>query len=362
MRRAGGAAPEARRGRGEHTLLRQKGGADRPNSGSPGVGLRTPFALQGTRVSTSAQAGATAHTAASSSETMAPPSVTLRNRGHQEQNCPEDGDPEVPPPLPLSVRLAGWMLGIVGALIAAGVVCILLVDGDGPGPLGNADSRGARRPPPPSAASRFWQQLWHGKPARANTTAARESLLAEAKAACAAGGARTPAHLVDVKLEIRWGFGDIQQHRTVKVVLPGRTLGSAAVAPPSVSELWRLCTFAATRRDAFNLRCARDRLFLEVGSGAASLAMAARGMLVRAETLHTEALEELQCLNGRRLCLSRLSKEREKEGRPPRNARGGANTSLSSVTKRGDDLAARYCCTQLDCAGTWESNFAQVHV
>ena len=97
--------------------------------------------------------------------------------------------------------------------------------------------------------------------------------------------------------------------------------------------------------------CARDRRFLEVGRGAASLAMAARGMLVRAETMHTEALEELQCMNGRRLCLARSNKGREKEGKTPRQAGAEANTSMPASKKRGNDLAAR-CCTQLTCART----------
>jgi hypothetical protein len=248
------------------------------------------------------------------------------------------------------------MLAAVGALIAAGVVFILM-EGDGPGPLGDAtDPRAARRPPPPTAVSRFWQQLWHGKPKSANATAARESLLAEAMAACTATGGRTPTHLVDVKLEIRWGMGDIQQHRRVEVVMPGRMLGSVAVLPPSVNELWRLCTFAATRRDAFNLRCAKDRLFLEVGGGAAGLAMAARGMLVWALTLHADALEDLQCFNGRRLCLARIDKEREKEGKPFHNLKGERSASqaqrgqanLSSpLANKGEDEAAARCSTLL---------------
>jgi len=44
------------------------------------------------------------------------------------------------------------------------------------------------------------------------------------------------------------------------------------VPPPAVSELWNLCNFEE------GLKCGRDRLFLEIGSGASLLAMAARHM------------------------------------------------------------------------------------
>ncbi len=52
------------------------------------------------------------------------------------------------------------------------------------------------------------------------------------------------------------------------------------VPPPAVSELWNLCNFAGNveMEEGLRMKCGRDRLFLEIGSGASLLAMAARHM------------------------------------------------------------------------------------
>ena len=57
-------------------------------------------------------------------------------------------------------------------------------------------------------------------------------------------------------------------------------MSGAQVPPPAVSELWNLCNFASTveMEEGFSMQCGRDRLFLEIGSGASLLAMAARHM------------------------------------------------------------------------------------
>ena len=242
---------------------------------------------------------------------MAPPAVNLRNRAAPTRDNEEGGDHASAPPSPLvSVRLAGWALGFAATLIGIGIVCVFM-EGDSPGRL---DAKVPSRTPPQSGVARFWQHLWHGKPGAkpTNITAAKASMLSLVMAAC--GAHLKPEHLVDLKLEIRWGMGDIQQHRKVQVLLPARALGSTAVPPPAVFELNNLCTMAATRLlKGLNVRCAKDRLFFEIGAGAASLAMAARGMLVLTETLPSQvnALTELQCMNGRRTCVARLLKTKQ---------------------------------------------------
>ena len=192
---------------------------------------------------------------------------------------------EVPPSRPLSVRVAGWALGTAAALIACGVVWIF-IEGDSSEHLVSArpsDQRPAavgawsgqpraKRAPPPSLFSRFWQDLWHGKPKPKTTT---NQTLAALVSSCNITHWQL-AQIADLKLEIRWGTGEIQQHRPVHIFLPVRRLGSVPVAPPAVSELWNVCTFADTHVDKLHLRCAKDKIFVEVGTGAASIAMAAR--------------------------------------------------------------------------------------
>ena len=248
---------------------------------------------------------------------------------------------------PISVRLAGWTLGISAAMIAVGVVCIFL-ENDSSGYMSSSDFGSRKQPKPPwlhvqqttgrnrpqtrlqrpSSIARFWQQLWHAKPAQ-NATAARASLLPQVLAACGANKNSPISNFIDVKLEIEWKTGDITQHRKVQMLLhsnwhestegrgnwgnsKGNTKLRTQIVPPSVRAVWCLCNFAATHTSDFaathaNLRCGKDRLFLEVGSGAAGVAMAARGMVVVVESTsrHISALKELQCTNGRRHCLAK---------------------------------------------------------
>ena len=246
-------------------------------------------------------------------------SVQLRNRADTATSASRTDDADsglgVLPRRPLSVRVAAWALALAAALIAAGVVSILAGGGSErlrdvkPAEDKALAVMSSKRAPPPSMASRFWKELWRGKamPSRRHNKT-KAALLSDAIAACRAHDWQ-PETLVDLPLEIRWGIGEIQQHRKVHVLLPARTPGGAAevVAEPHVDAVWNVCAFAATHRNGLPLRCSRNRLLLEVGSGASSLAMASRGM--RVISVVTDArvhpLQELQCLNGLRWCRSK---------------------------------------------------------
>lgn len=151
------------------------------------------------------------------------------------------------------------------------------------------------RKPRPTAASRFWNELWHGKRA---VNASAHGMLAEVLASCRV---KDDVHVVDLKLQIKWATGvrEITQHRTVQCLLPRKFEGQ-------VRELWKLCTHVSVggEKEDFRLRCTRDHIFYEVGEGAVALAMAARGMrvVVEARMQDADMLEQMQCVNGRRAC------------------------------------------------------------
>ena len=276
-------------------------------------------------------------------------SVQLRNRTDAATSASRSDDADsglgVLPRRPLSVRVATWALAIAAALIA-GVISVLAGGGSErlrdvkPAEDKALAVMSSKRAPPPSMASRFWKELWRGKamPSRRHNKT-KAALLSDAIAACRAHGWQ-PETLVDLSLEIRWGIGEIQQHRKVHVLQPARTPGGAAevVAEPHVDAVWNVCAFAATHRNGLPLRCSRNRLLLEVGSGASSLAMASRGM--RVISVVTDArvhpLQELQCLNGLRWCRSKSLSSAEQSRIDLKGPQGGINVAPA----RSDPAAA----------------------
>ena len=156
--------------------------------------------------------------------------LKLRNRANSERDLGEHEEDA----LPISVRRAGWTLSIAGFGIAAFIIWTF-IEADSSSDIGDKGEGGkgglARKGLPSSAASRFWHTLWHGKPLVNMTEeqASTHAMLSEIMAECHSKKWKH-AHLLDVKLELRWGTGDIAVHRNIQVLTPGRQLGSVAVS------------------------------------------------------------------------------------------------------------------------------------
>jgi hypothetical protein len=158
--------------------------------------------------------------------------LKLRNRANSERDLGEEEEDA----LPISVRRAGWTLSIAGFGITAFIIWTFIeADSSDIGVNGAKDEGGkgglARKGLPSSPASRFWHTIWHGKPL-VNVTeeqASTHAMLSEIMAECHSENWKH-AHLLDVKLELRWGTGDIAVHRNIQLLTPGRQLGSVAVS------------------------------------------------------------------------------------------------------------------------------------
>ena len=154
--------------------------------------------------------------------------LKLRNRANSERDLGEEEEDA----LPISVRRAGWTLSIAGFGITAFLIWTFIeADSSDIGENGEGGKGGlARNALPSSAASRFWHTIWHGKPL-VNVTeeqASTHAMLSEIMAECHSKKWKH-AHLLDVKLELRWGTGDIAVHRNIQLLTPGRQLGRVSV-------------------------------------------------------------------------------------------------------------------------------------